>query len=130
MIRWASVGVTTFTIDYIIFLPLYAITSSVLIANFTSGVFSISFNYLTHYSFSFISDATHSKSGVKYPINLVLFWGISAMLLSTLISSGIIPQYAKLIPVPIIAPLSFLSLKYLVFNQINKVLFICSSKKS
>ena len=120
MIRWALVGVTTFIIDYIIFLPLYAITSSVLIANFTSGVFSISFNYITHYSFSFKSDATHSKSGVKYLINLIIFWGISTILLSILISSGISPQYAKFIPVPIIAPLSFLSLKFLVFNQKSK----------
>ena len=120
MIRWALVGITTFVIDYIIFLPLYAITSSVLIANFTSGVFSISFNYLAHYSFSFKSDVTHSKSGVKYLINLIIFWVISTILLKMLISSGIGPQYAKLIPVPIIAPLSFLSLKFLVFNQKNK----------
>jgi putative flippase GtrA len=120
MIRWALVGVATFVIDYIIFLSLYTIISSVLIANFTSGVFSISFNYLAHYSFSFESNATHSKSGVKYLINLIIFWGISTILLNILISSGIAPQYAKLIPVPIIAPLSFLSLKFLVFNQKNK----------
>ena len=113
-------GIATFVIDYTIFLLLYTITTSVLIANFTSGVFSILFNYLAHYSFSFKSDATHSKSGVKYLINLVIFWGISTILLSTLISSGISPQYAKLIPVPIIAPLSFLSLKFLVFYQKNK----------
>ena len=120
MIRWALVGFTTFVIDYIIFLTLHAITSSVLIANFTSGVFSISFNYLAHYSFSFKSDATHSKSGIKYLINLIIFWVVSTILLNTLISSGIGPQYAKLIPVPIIAPLSFLSLKFLVFSQKNK----------
>ena len=120
MIRWALVGVTTFIIDYIIFLPLYAITSSVLIANFTSGVFSISFNYLAHYSFSFKSDATHSKSGIKYLINLIIFWVVSTILLNILISSGIAAQYAKLLPVPIIAPLSFLSLKFLVFNPKNK----------
>ena len=110
-------GITTFVIDYTIFLILYAITPSVLIANFISGVFSISFNYLAQYSFSFKSDVMHSKSGAKYLINLIIFWGISTMLLKILISSGISPQYAKLIPVLIIAPLSFLSLKFLVFNQ-------------
>jgi len=36
-----------------------------------------------------------------------------------LINTGLDPKIAKLIPIPIIAPLSFLSLRFLVFKKIN-----------
>ena len=43
------------------------------------------------------------------------------MLLKALISSGIEARYAKLMPVLIIAPLSFISLRFFVFKgKINK----------
>jgi hypothetical protein len=40
-------------------------------------------------------------------------------MLKTLISAGLDPKIAKLIPIPIIAPLSFLSLRFLVFKKID-----------
>jgi putative flippase GtrA len=115
--RWALVGITTFTIDYLIFLFVFYINNSVYIANFCSGLISISFNYVAHYFWSFKSKSKHSKSGIKYLVDLVLFWTLGTLLLKFLISSDIEAKYAKLIPVPIIAPLTFLSLKFFVFKS-------------
>ena len=116
MWRWALVGTTTAVVDYLLFISLYSVIKSVFIANFCAGLFSLTFNYLAHYFWSFKSGVDHSKSGIKYLVNLLLFWLLGTVLLSSLITSGIDPKIAKLIPIPLIAPLSFLSLKYFVFK--------------
>ena len=119
--RWAFVGITTFLIDYLIFLSIFSSYGSVYIANFLSGLVSISFNYAAHYFWSFKSKSNYSKSGVKYLINLILFWSFGTFLVKSLISSGIESKYAKLMQVLIIAPLSFISLRFFVFkSKINK----------
>ena len=117
MWRWALVGITTTVIDYLIFISMYSVITSVLIANFCAGLFSISFNYIAHYFWSFKSQADHSKSGIKYLLNFVIFWSAGTLLLKVLITAGIDPKLAKLIPIPFIAPLSFLSLKFFVFKK-------------
>ena len=116
MWRWALVGITTTVIDYLIFISMYSVITSVLVANFCAGLFSITFNYLAHYFWSFKSQSNHSKSGIKYLLNLIVFWSAGTLLLKVLITAGIDPKIAKLIPIPFIAPLSFLSLKFIVFK--------------
>jgi putative flippase GtrA len=117
--RWALVGVTTTVVDYVIFISIYSVITSVLVANFFAGLVSIGFNYSAHYFWSFKSQTDHTKSGLKYLINLITFWSISTLLLKILITSGLDPKIAKLIPIPIIAPLSFISLKFFVFKKAN-----------
>ncbi len=117
MWRWALVGIATTVIDYLIFISMYSVITSVLIANFCAGLFSITFNYLAHYFWSFKSQADHSNSGVKYLLNLIIFWSLGTLLLKGLITAGIDPRIAKLIPIPFITPLSFLSLKFFVFKK-------------
>jgi putative flippase GtrA len=117
MLRWALVGTATVVIDYLIFIGMYSVITSVLVANFLAGLFSITFNYLAHYFWSFESEADHGKSGSKYLINLIIFWSLGTLLLKGLINAGIDPRIAKLIPIPFIAPLSFLSLKFFVFKK-------------
>ena len=117
--RWALVGLTTTIIDYMIFILLYSVITSVLVANFCAGLISVSFNYAAHYFWSFKSRSDHTKAGIKYLINLIAFWSISTLMLKTLISTGLDPKIAKLVPIPIIAPLSFLSLRFLLFKKVN-----------
>jgi putative flippase GtrA len=117
--RWALVGVTTAVIDYIIFISMYSLITSVLAANFFAGLVSIGFNYSAHYFWSFKSQTDHTKAGLKYLINLITFWSVSTLLLNALITAGIDPKIAKLIPIPIIAPLSFISLRFFVFKKVN-----------
>ena len=120
MWRWALVGVTTNVIDYFIFLFLYSILPSVLFANFFSGFVSLSFNYVSHYFWSFKSTLEHKQSGKRYLINLVVIWSLGTVLLKILILSGIDPYIAKIIPLFITAPISFISLNYFVFKKAPK----------
>ena len=115
--RWALVGMTTTIIDYVIFILVYSVITSVLIANFISGLISISFNYSAHYFWSFKSQTDHTKTGMKYLINLVSFWTLNTLMVKVLISAGLDPKLAKLTPIPIIAPLSFVTLRYFVFKR-------------
>ena len=115
--RWGLVGVTTATTDYLMFILLYSVISSVLVANFCAGLVSISFNYSAHYFWSFKSRSDHTKVGLKYLINLITFWSINTLLLKALLVSGFDPKIAKLIPIPFIAPLSFISLRFFVFKN-------------
>jgi putative flippase GtrA len=117
--KWALVGVTTTVIDYIIFISIYSVITSVLIANFLAGLVSIGFNYSAHYFWSFRSQTDHTIAGLKYLMNLVTFWSLNTLLLKALITVGIDPKIAKLIPIPIIAPLSFISLKFFVFKKVD-----------
>ena len=117
MLRWAIVGIATTIIDYLIFISMYSVITSVLVANFLAGLFSITFNYIAHYFWSFKSEVDHGKSGIKYLVNLIIFWSLGTLLLKGLITAGIDPKIAKLIPIPLIAPLSFLSLKFFVFKK-------------
>ena len=110
---------TTAIIDYTIFISMYSVITSVLIANFFAGLLSIGFNYTAHYFWSFKSQTDHAKAGLKYLINLITFWSLSTLLLKALISAGIDPKIAKLIPIPIIAPLSFISLRFFVFKKVD-----------
>jgi putative flippase GtrA len=121
LLRWALVGVTTTVIDYILFISIYSVISSVLIANFFAGLVSLSFNYSAHYFWSFKSQTDHSTAALKYLINLITFWSISTLLLKILIASGLDSKIAKLIPIPIIAPLSFISLRFFVFKKANNL---------
>ena len=120
MWRWALVGTATAVIDYLLFISFYSVIKSVFIANFCAGLFSLTFNYLSHQFWSFQSGVNHSKSGIKYLVNLLLFWFFGTVLLNALITWDIDPKIAKLIPIPLMAPLSFLSLKYFVFGRNKK----------
>jgi len=116
--RWALVGLTTTTFDFLIFISIYSSIKSVLIANSCAGLFSISFNYLAHYFWSFKSELNHSKSTRRYLINLIIFWSLGTLLLKILITLEIDPKLAKLLPILFIAPLSFLSLSRFVFRKL------------
>ena len=117
LLRWALVGVATAVIDYILFISMYSVIISVLVANFFAGLVSLSFNYSAHYFWSFRSQTDHTKTGIKYLINLITFWSLNTLILKALITAGLDPKLAKLTPIPIIAPLSFVSLKYFVFKK-------------
>ena len=120
MWRWGLVGTLTAVIDYFIFLFLYSITPSVLIANFFSGLVSFTYNYLSHYFWSFQSTFDHKQSGKRFLVNLVVIWSFGTLLLKILISSGIDPYVAKIIPILITAPISYYSMNNFVFKKAPK----------
>ena len=119
MIRWSAVGITTFAIDYLIFLTLFDFSSSVFLANLISVTVATSYNYYTHHKWTFKSEQNHSRSGVKYLINLFFWWIISTSMIKTLVVFGIEPKLAKLAPLVLIVPINYFVLNKIVFKQKN-----------
>jgi putative flippase GtrA len=119
ILRWVLVGVTTTVIDYLIFITLYGPINSVFIVNLISSAVATSLNYFIHHRWTFKSDQNHSRSGVKYVVNLAFWWLISTSVIKTLIVLSIDPRIAKLIPILFIAPINYFVLNKIVFKKIN-----------
>jgi len=117
MLRWVIVGIITTATDYFIFISLYGPIDSVVIANFISAFVATSLNYYSHHRWTFKSEQDHSKSGVRYFINLVFWWVISTLLIKGLIEFDVDPKIAKLIPILVIAPINYFVLNHLVFKK-------------
>lgn len=117
MIRWVIVGVITTATDYFIFITLYGPIDSVVIANFISAFVATSLNYYSHHKWTFKSEQDHSKSGLRYFINLVFWWVVSTLMIKGLIVIDFDPKVAKLIPILLIAPINYFVLNHLVFKK-------------
>jgi putative flippase GtrA len=120
MLRWVLVGVTTTAIDYFIFITLYGPVNSVFVVNLISSAVATSLNYFTHHRWTFKSDQNHSKSGVKYLVNLAFWWLVSTSIIKALIVLSIDPKIAKLVPILLIAPINYFVLNKIVFKEKTK----------
>ena len=117
MLRWGIVGVLTNLIDYMLFINLYGMVKSVLLANLISTSVATSINYITHHRWTFKSDQNHSKSAIKYLLNSTFWWLVSTSIIKALIVIDIDPKIAKLVPFILIVPLNYFVLNYLVFKK-------------
>ena len=117
MLRWATVGITTTAIDYILFITLFGPIESVFIANLIAGVVATNFNYLTHHRWTFKSNQQHSRSGIKYLMNLIFWWLISSSIIKTLVEAGVDPRVAKLVHFIFIVPINYFVLNKIVFKK-------------
>jgi putative flippase GtrA len=120
MLRWVLVGVTTTVIDYLLFITLYGPIKSVFVVNLISSAVATSVNYFTHHRWTFKSDQNHSRSGVKYLVNLAFWWLVSTSIIKALIVLSIDPKIAKLVPILIIAPINYFVLNKIVFKKKSK----------
>jgi putative flippase GtrA len=120
MLRWVLVGVTTTVIDYLIFITLYGPINSVFVVNLISSAVATSLNYFTHHRWTFKSDQNHSRSGVKYLVNLAFWWLVSTSIIKALIVLSIDPKIAKLVPILLIAPINYFVLNKIVFKKKTK----------
>ena len=117
MLRWVLVGVTTTLIDYLIFITLYGPINSVFAVNLISSSVATSLNYFTHHRWTFKSDQNHSRSGVKYLVNLAFWWLVSTSIIKALIVLSIDPKIAKLVPILFIAPINYFVLNKIIFKK-------------
>ena len=120
MLRWVLVGVTTTVTDYLIFITLYGPINSVFAVNLISSAAATSMNYFTHHRWTFKSDQDHSRSGVKYLVNLAFWWLVSTSIIKALIVLSIDPKIAKLVPILLIAPINYFVLNKIVFKKKTK----------
>jgi putative flippase GtrA len=119
MLRWATVGIFTTAVDYLLFVNLYGLTNSVFIANLFSTFVATSINYLTHHRWTFKSEQNHSRSGIKYLLNLTFWWLMSTSIIKALVVLDIDPKIAKLAPLTLIVPVNYFVLNYVVFKKKN-----------
>lgn len=117
VIRWGSVGVTTFVIDYLIFIFLFEVIESVFLANLISASVATIINYYAHHSWTFKSDQQHSSSSLKYLLNLFFWWFVSTSIIQALVVSNIDPKIAKLAPLVLIIPINYFVLNKMVFKK-------------
>jgi len=117
MLRWGAVGFFTTAVDYLFFVNLYGPIESVFIANLISSVVATSINYLTHHRWTFRSKQNHSRSGIKYLLNLTFWWLVSTSIIKALVVLEIDPKIAKLVPLIVIVPVNYFILNYLVFKK-------------
>ncbi len=117
MIRWGLVGLTTTAIDFLLFTTLYYAIDSVFISNLISATVATSINYATHHRWTFRSNQDHSRSGIKYLLNLIFWWLVSTSIIKTLVVLNIDPRIAKLAPLILIIPVNYFVLNYLVFKK-------------
>jgi putative flippase GtrA len=117
MIRWGLVGITTNLIDYLLFISLYGPIKSVFLANLLSATVATCINYLTHHRWTFRSEQNHSRSGLKYLLNLIFWWLVSTTVIKLLVDAGVDPRIAKLVPLVLIVPVNYFVLNHLVFKK-------------
>ena len=117
MLRWGLVGVTTTAVDFLLFVSLYGPIGSIFLANLISATVATCINYLTHHRWTFKSNQNHSKSGVKYSLNLIFWWFVSTSVIKILVVAGFDPRVAKLAPLILIVPVNYFVLNHLVFKK-------------
>ena len=117
MLRWGAVGLFTNLVDYLLFINLYGPIKSVFLTNLVSSFIATSTNYLAHHRWTFKSEQNHSKSGIKYLLNLTFWWLVSTSIIKALVVLEIDPKIAKLVPLIVIVPINYFVLNYLVFKK-------------
>jgi len=117
LIIWVTIGVITLSIDALFFTLMFKMTNLVIFSNFVSGILAITFNYLSHYKITFKSEESHQKSGIKYFINLAVFWCLNSVFLKIWLTYLNYPLIAKLTLGAIQAPINYITLRNFVFTS-------------
>lgn len=115
--RWFIVGSATFVIDTSLFLLAFSITETAVISNLFSGTIATTFNYFSHYRWSFASDRSHKQSTLIYLFFFFVFLFLGTSLVSFFIHSGLHPVPAKVGTAAITAPISFFIMKFVTFRR-------------
>ena len=119
MLRWGLVGLFTAAVDYLLFVNLYGSINSVFIANLISSTVAASINYFTHHRWTFKSEQVHTRSGIKYLLNLAFWWLVSTSVIKALVVLDIDPKIAKLAPLILMVPINYFVLNFVVFKKKN-----------
>ncbi len=116
-VRWFLVGSATFVIDTSIFVTAFHITNQTIPSNLLSGVIATTFNYFSHYHWSFATDRNHRHSTILYLTFFFIFLFLGTSILNFLINEGVSPFFAKVGTAGFIAPISFFIMKFVTFRK-------------
>ena len=116
-VRWFLVGSATFVIDTSIFVTAFHITNQTIPSNLLSGVIATTFNYFSHYHWSFASNRNHRQSTILYLTFFFIFLFLGTSVLNFLINQSVSPLFAKVGTAGTIAPISFFIMKFVTFRR-------------
>ena len=116
-VRWFIVGSLTFLIDTSIFIVAFYITNHAIGSNLLSGLIATTFNYFSHYHWSFASDRKHHQSTAIYIFFFFTFLATGTSIINFLIERNVLPIVAKVGTAAIIAPISFFIMKFVTFRK-------------
>ena len=117
LVRWFIVGCATVALDTSIFVGMYHLTNRAVISNLISGTIATCCNYLAHYYWSFRTERTHTQSTIIYLVTFFFFLFLGTTVIKHLLDSGVPPLLAKLGTAAVIAPMSFLLMKFVTFKR-------------
>ena len=116
-VRWFLVGSATFVIDTSIFVTAFHFTKEAIPSNLLSGVIATTFNYFSHYHWSFASDRKHRQSTILYLTFFFIFLFLGTSILNFLINGGVPAFFAKVGTAAFTAPISFFIMKFITFRK-------------
>lgn len=122
--KWLVVGVVCFLVDYFLFLFIYDMTflgKFVTLCNATSMGTATLLNYYLHRFWTFSSKKIQTTRIKQYVYNFALLWCISTLLLKFLLVIGLPPSFAKLLTAASTVPISYLTLRFLVFSSTRDI---------
>lgn len=119
--RWLLVGSATFVIDTSIFMISFHFTNFGIFSNLLSGTIATTFNYFSHYHWSFASDRNHRQSTILYLIFFFFFLFSGTWVLNQLLNNGVPSLFAKVGTAAVIAPISFFIMRFVTFRKTKRV---------
>ena len=114
---WGGVGLASNGIDYLIFLICHHVSSSISLSNSLSVLSSSAFNFYMHRTKTFQDNSSLFPQILRYFGYQILVWILGTGLITLLHYFGTSISTAKLLPLIIIAPINYFSLKHLVYKN-------------
>jgi putative flippase GtrA len=117
LIIWGAVGTASNGLDYAIFLVCYQISGSISLSNLISVLGSSAFNFYMHRTLTFRNKSRILPQAIKYSVYQIFVWLLGTILITLLYQVGAPIGAAKLLPLIIIAPINYFSLKFFVYKN-------------
>ena len=114
--RWFLVGSFSLFLDIAMFTYAFELTHLIVFSNFLASVVSTSFNYTTHYFWTFKSETNHKQSLFKYFLNISILWILSTILIKIFLMMSFSAIYSKSLSLLIVLPLNFFTLSKFVYK--------------
>lgn len=114
--RWVVTGTTTTLLDVAIFHVLFGAWDVLLAANAVSLSVSTTLNYLMHHAWSFRATRAHRGAAPRFLVSLGVYYVINSTLVAGFVALGVDATVAKVVSVPLQAPLNFWLFNRWVFH--------------
>jgi len=116
MFRWLLVGLSTFLIDYLLFVNVYP-ALPLIIANFISTSAAACYNFSLHKFWTFDNSMSHISSIARYAAAMLFNYVINTSVVKLSFVLGLPPFFGKFIAAAISAPVNYFVLRLFVFKR-------------